>query len=284
MAIKIVTDSTADISPEIAAELDISVVPVYVRFGTETYRDGLDLSPDDFYQKLASSNLFPNTSQPSPDDFVKVYAKALDRHDGVVSIHISSRISGTLRAAELAVSKLNAIKPVQLIDSKLNSAGLALVVMAAARLAKAGAGFDVVVAEVLKAVEEVRMFGIFETTRYLIHGGRASQTIAAAVKMIKIMPLLTFHDGKIMPAGFVRAVKTGMDRIVDYVKIKAPVSELFIVHSQVIDQAMQLKNRLVEFLPEEKITINQLGAALGSHGGPGVLLVALRQDKGWKPL
>jgi DegV family protein with EDD domain len=284
MAIKIVTDSTADISPELAAEMDIEVVPIYVRFGTETYRDGVDLTPEEFYAKLGSSSIFPNTSQPSPDDFAGVYSKNLTRYDGVVSIHISSRISGTLHAAELAVKKINAIKPVQLIDSKLNSAGLALVVMAAARFARKGAGFDVVVAEALKAVQEVRMFGIFQTTKYLIHGGRASQTITSAVKILNIMPLLTFKDGKITPAGFVRTARSGMDRIYDYVKKKAPLSELCIAHSNVPDQAMQLKKRLLEFAPENRITISQLGAALGSHGGKGVLLVALRQDTGWNPV
>lgn len=283
MTIKIVTDSTADISPETVKDLGISVVPVYIRFGSETYRDGVDLTSDEFYQKLGSSNLFPSTSQPSPEDFVKVYSRCLTEYEGIISIHISSRISGTLNAAELAVRKINAIKPVQVIDSRLNSAGLALVVMAAARLAMTGAGFDAVVAETLKAIDEVRMFGLFETTRYLIHGGRASQAIMSAARVLNIMPLLTFQDGRITPAGFVRTVKNGMDRIYNYVKSKSPTSELAIVHSQVLDQALQLKKRLIEFVPEDKISVSQLGAALGSHGGPGVLLVALRKKKGWTP-
>ncbi len=284
MAIKIVTDSTADISPEIAAEMGIEIVPVYVRFGTECYRDGVDLSPAEFYEKLSASSIFPNTSQPSPDDFAGAYSRNLTKYDGIVSIHISSRISGTLHSAEIAVKKMNTIKPIQLIDSKLNSAGLALVVTAAARLAQKGASFDMVVAEALKAVQEVRMFGIFQTTKYLIHGGRASQAITSAAKILNIMPLLTFRDGRIIPAGFVRTLKSGMDRIYAYVKGKAPLSELCISHSNVPDQALQLKNRLLEFAPENGIVISQLGAALGSHGGVGVLLVALRQDTGWNPL
>jgi len=150
-------------------------------------------------------------------------------------------------------------------------------VTAAARAAQAGANLDEVVNEANKAVKEVRMFGMFETMKYLARSGRVNKTIAAASSILHIMPLLTFHEGEIVRAGLVRAMSKGMDKIYDFVKNNTPIKELTVVHSQVMDQANQLKHRLGEFIREEKIAIAELGAGLGVHGGPGVLLVALRK-------
>jgi len=152
-----------------------------------------------------------------------------------------------------------------------------LVVTAAARAAKAGAKLAEVVNEAKKAVKEIRMFGMFETMKYLARSGRVNKTIAAASGFLHVMPLLTFHDGEIVRAGLVRAVSKGTDRIYEFVKNNAPIKELTIVHSQVIDQANQLKRRLSEFIQEDKIAIAELGAGLGVHGGPGVLVIGLRK-------
>ena len=151
-------------------------------------------------------------------------------------------------------------------------------VTAAARAAQAGANQAEVVNEANKAVKDVRMFGMFETMKYLARSGRVNKTIAAASSVLHVMPLLTFHEGEIVRAGLVRAVSKGMDRIYDFVKNTSPIRELTIVHSQVIDQANQLKHRLGEFIQEEKIAIAELGAGLGVHGGPGVLLAAIRRS------
>jgi DegV family protein with EDD domain len=167
--------------------------------------------------------------------------------------------------------------PIEIIDSRLNSGGLGLVVTAAARRAKSGAGFSEVVDEANKAVDEVRMFGMFETMKYLARSGRVNKTIATASRILNVMPLLTFHDGEIVRAGLVRAISKGTDKIYEFVKKNAPVSELVIVHSKVANQADRLKERLAEFIEKEKIAIAELGAGLGVHGGPGVLLAAIRR-------
>jgi fatty acid-binding protein DegV len=123
------------------------------------------------------------------------------------------------------------------------------------------------------------MFGMFETMKYLARSGRVNKTIAAAAQFINVMPLLTFHDGEIVRAGLVRTITKGMDRIYNFVKGNVPISELVIVHSKVEDQVNQLKQRLIEFIEEEKISIAELGAGLGVHGGPGVLLAAIRRSE-----
>ena len=136
MTVKVITDSTSDIPAELARKLDIEVVPVYVRFGETVYLDGIDIGTDDFYRKLAMLPDHPATSQPSPEDFAAVYHEHAKASDGIVTITISSKISGTYNSAVLAKSIIEDSVPVEVIDSKFNSAGLGLVVIAAARLAR----------------------------------------------------------------------------------------------------------------------------------------------------
>ncbi len=263
----------------LADELGIRVVPIYLRFGDKIYRDGVDITRDDFYSMLNSSPVHPATSQPNPEDFSSVYKEYCDSMDGIISIHISSKISGTYNSANMAKRTLKSECPIEVIDSRFNSAGLGLVVTAAARMVQAGASFPEVVNEANKAVNQVGMFGMFETMKYLARSGRVNKTIARASNILKVMPLLTFHDGEIVRAGLVRATSKGMDKIYDYVRRNIPISELTIVHSQVINQANQLKKRLSEFIKEEDISIAELGAGLGVHGGPGVLLAAIRRSE-----
>ena len=278
MSIQVITDSTSDMPEGLANELGIRVVPIYLRFGDKTYRDGVDITKDEFYSMLNSSAVHPATSQPNPEDFTSVYKEYCDDAEGIVSIHISSKISGTYNSATMAKNTLKSQCPIEIIDSKFNSAGLGLVVAAAARAAKNNSDLAEVVNEANRAVREVRMYGMFQTMKYLARSGRVNKTIAAASRILNVMPLLTFHDGEIVRAGLVRAISKGMDKIYDFVKNNTPIKELTIVHSQVPDHASRLKMRLAEFIQEEIISTAELGAGLGVHGGPGVLLAAIRRS------
>jgi DegV family protein with EDD domain len=276
MAVQIITDSTSDIPKSVADALDIRIVPIYVRFGDKTYRDGVDITPDELYRRLTNSELHPATSQPNPEDFVGVFKEYCANPDGIISIHISSKISGTYNSACLAKKSLGNCCALEIVDSKFNSTGLGLVVLAAARKAKSGGSLAEVVTEANKAIAEIKMLGMFKTMKYLARSGRVNKTIASAADFLNVMPLLTFHSGEIARAGFVRTVANGMQRIVDFVKKNLPVTEINIVHSEVPDEATHLKQRISEFITEDKISISQMGAGLGVHGGPGVLLVGIR--------
>lgn len=277
MGIQVITDSTADIPEGVAEKLGIRVVPIYLRFGDKTYRDGVDIKTDEFYAKLSTSPFHPATSQPNPEDFAGVYREYCDTADGIVSIHVSSKISGTYNSATTAQRSLKSRCEIEIIDSKFNSAGLGMVVTAAARAANAGAALSEVIAETKKVIDEVGMFGFFGTMKYLSRSGRVNKTIATVSGVLHVMPLLTFRDGEIVRAGLVRTVSKGMSRIMDFVKNNTPLKELTIVHSAVMDQAVRLRQVLGEFIREDKISVTELGAGLGVHGGPGVLLVALRR-------
>ncbi len=278
MKVQVITDSTCDMPESLMKELGIKTVPIYVRFGEKTYRDGIDLTNDEFYSMLASSPVHPGTSQPNPEDFTSIYREYCGTTNGIVSIHVSSKISGVYNSANIAKKSLESQCPIEIIDSRFNSAGLGLVVKAAALAAKAGASLPEVKNEAKKAIDQVGMFGIFETMKYLARSGRVNKTIAAAASVLNVMPLLKFHDGEIVRTGLVRTIGKGIDRIIDFVKNNVPISELTIVHSKAAQQAYQMKTRLSGFIAEEKINIAELGSGLGVHGGPGVLLVAIRRS------
>jgi DegV family protein with EDD domain len=278
MRVQIITDSTCDIPEDLIEELGIRVVPIYLRFGEKTYRDGVDITKDKFYSMLISSPVHPATSQPNPEDFIRVYKDHCNTANGIVSVHVSSKISGTFNSAMIAKKVLESHCPIEVVDSHFNSAGLGLVVAAAGRMAKSGADLKLVIDEAKRATDQVRMVGMFETMKYLARSGRVNKTIARAADILNVMPLLTFNHGEIVRAGLVRTISKGIDRIYEFVKNNVPVCELVVVHSRATEQANQLKKRLNEFIQEEKINITELGAGLGVHGGPGVLLVAIRRS------
>jgi DegV family protein with EDD domain len=272
----IITDSTGDLPADIALEYQINIVPTYVRFGEHVYRDGVDLTPGQFYEKLRDSNIIPSTSQPSPEDFLKVFSQAVNNSSGIVSIHISSKISGTYNSALVAKHLLPDTFPIEVIDSRFNSAGLALTVLTAAKSAREGKDIQTITSDTLKAISEIKMFGMFSTTKYLARSGRVNKAIAVAGSILNVKPLMTFHDGEVVKAGFVRTVPQGITRILKFIESRIPISELIIVHSKIPEQADQLKTMATKYIDSNRIIVSQLGASLGVHGGPGVLLVAVR--------
>ena len=277
--VKIVTDSTSDIPAEIAENLGITIVPCYVRFGKEVFRDGVDLSTVEFYKKLAVSDSHPNTSQPSPGDFLDCYNKLAGSTDSIVSIHISSKISGVYSSAIQAKKLVDSKCRIEVVDSLFNSAGLGLITITAAKLANSGANLETVLTEVKRAISEVRMLGIFDTLKYMIRGGRITKFKGTLAGVIGVKPMLTFRDGEVVQSGLARTYSKGMDKLVTFVKDNMPVTSISISHSDFKEGAVKLKERLADIFPEERIFISELGPALGVHGGPGVLLVAIRRSE-----
>jgi DegV family protein with EDD domain len=279
LAVKVITDSTCDMPTELTQELGIRVVPVYVRFGDKVYRDGVDIQSDELYEMLTTSPHHPATSQPTPEDFTSVYKDYCESVDGIISIHISSKVSGTYNSAMIAKKTMESRCPIEVIDSKFNSAGMAIIVMAAARMAQAGMDMETIVEETRRAIGQVHMFGVFETMKYLARSGRISKAIVAAANILNVLPLLTFHEGEIVRAGLVRSFSKGLDKIYQFAESKPNISELIIVHSAILEKAEAFRKRLGWLFPEEYIRIMKLGAGLGVHGGPGVLLIGLRQEE-----
>jgi len=277
MTVKVVTDSTADLPPQIAEELGITVVPVYLRFGEKVYRDGVDISQDEFYQKLVEGPIHPSTSQPTPADFTEVYRKLSQEADGIVSIQVTSKLSGTYNSALQGREMAGVRCHIEVVDSLSVSMGLGLIAMAAARLAEAGESLQRVIEEIRQAIPCIRILGVFDTLKYLLLGGRISKAKAIMGSVLNVKPLLTMRDGELCLAGLARTRSKGIERLFNLAKDALNIQELAIVHSTTPDEAGSLKERIASIFDKKQIHIARLGPALGVHGGPGTLALALRE-------
>jgi DegV family protein with EDD domain len=278
--VKVVTDSSSDIPPEVAKELGITVVPLYIRFGEEIYRDGVDLSADQFYEKLAHARVLPKTSTPSPGDFAKTYNQLATETDSILSIHLSARYSGALNTATLAKEYVPAGCTVQVIDSKSVSMGCGLVAIAAAREARAGADLEHLLQTVNKVIWRTHILGMISDIHYLL-GGRRLSLPGAHLLLGKIGTVLRFKlVGEIYEAGRVRGRGMYFSEAKALEKLRLCVSqfpaveEMAILYAKKPEWAQDFTERIVSLLPYNRIYYARLSAATGMHSGPNAIAVA----------
>ena len=199
MAIRVVTDSTSDLPAELAQRWHITVLPCYVVEGDVTYRDGVDLSHDQFYRRLTSNASLPTTAQPSPADFRDVYEELLGQGHQVISIHVSGKLSGTLNSAEQAKSSLVEAAPIEIIDSQLASIPLGLAVLAAAEQSEQADSYQQVAGKVRRDLPLTHGFFLLDTLEYLQKGGRIGRAQAFLGSMLSVKPILKLQDGEAHP-------------------------------------------------------------------------------------
>jgi len=279
VTVKVVTDSTADLPPTLAEELGITVVPVYLRFGDEVYRDRVDINEDEFYHRLLHDTIHPSTTQPTPQDFADAYQKLSQEADGIVSVHISSRLSGTYNSAIQGKKLVENECPIEVVDSQTVSIATGLIAMEAAKIAMSGRSLQQVAAEVRQIVPYIHLIILFDTLKYLAKGGRIGKAKALMGSVLSVKPLLTVKDGELVPAGQVRTRSKGIERLFDFAKNAIDIQDLSILHSTTPDEAQILAERIGSIFPRERITIARLGPGLGVHGGPGVLAIGFREKE-----
>jgi len=277
MSIKIVTDSAADLPAVLAEELDVTVVPVYLRFGDEVYRDRVDISEDEFYQRLLHDPVHPNTTQPTPQDFASVYDKLSQDADGIISIHITSILSGTYNSAVQGKKMVGDRCPIEIVDSQTVSIAVGLTVIQASKMAKSGMSLQQIVDELGKIIPNVHLLILFDTLKYLVKGGRIGKAKGLVGSILSVKPLLTIRDGELMPSGQVRTRSKGVDRLLDFAKNATEIQDLAVLYSTTPDEAQALIERTSSIFPKERTILARLGPGLGVHGGPGILAVALRE-------
>ena len=277
MAIKIVIDSTADMPSALVQEYGITVVPLNVHFGTEVFRDSIEISPDEFYKRLASSPKLPTTSQPTVGDFLDVYQELSNTTDEIVSIHVSGKLSGTLNSANQAKGQYTGDARIEVVDSEHVSMGLGMVAIAASKAAQGGASIEDVVKEAKQTISKVQFVGLVDTLEYLEKGGRIGKAQALVGSILRLKPLLTVKDGEVHPLEKIRTRSKGIDRLCDIVKEHAPLESLAVVYTTTPDDAAQLADRLRPLVPSGDIPISQVGPVVGTHAGPGVLGISLTQ-------
>jgi DegV family protein with EDD domain len=277
MTVKIVTDSTADLPNDLVKKLGITVVPIYVRFGEEVHRDRVDISEDEFYERLEHDPAHPSTVQPGPQDFLEVYRRLAPGADGIISIHISSKLSGTCNSALMAKDMMEGKCPIEVIDTQSVTMGLGLIVIAAATMANARESRDKVVEAAKQAIPKIHLLCLLDTLKYLLLGGRIGKAKALLGSILNVKPILSLKDGEVVPAGQVRTRAKGIDKLFDFIKDAADIQDMAVVHSTTPDEAQNLAERIGSIFDRKKIKIARLGSALGVHMGPRVLVVAFRE-------
>jgi DegV family protein with EDD domain len=278
MIIKIITDSTADLPSELAKESGITVVPAYLRFGEVVYRDRISFSDEEFYERMLEDTAYPITEPANPDDFATVYKEVAREADGIISIHISSKISATYNAAQQGKKLADVGCPIEVIDSESISMGLGLLSIAATEVAQSREAFPEIVNEVRRMVSSLRMLGCFDSVKYLARGGRISHATAFFGSMLNIKPMLTTKNGEVEPAGHVYRRTTGIRRLNKFVKNIHGIQDAAVVYSTTPEEAQELAASIRTIVPAGRIFLAKMGPILGAHGGPGALLVALRTE------
>ena len=279
MTIKIVTDSAADLPSILAEELDITVVPVYLRFGEEVFRDRVDISEDEFYQRLLNDPIHPNTTQPSPQDFAIVYDKLSKEAESIISIHITGKLSGTYNSAVLGKKIAGNKCPIEVIDSQTLSIAVGLMAIRASKMARSGMSQQQIVDEVRKMISGTQLLILFDTLKYLLKGGRIGKAKALMGSVLNVKPVLSMMGGELVPSGQVRTRSKGVDRLLNFVKNAKDVQDLAVLYSTTPEEAQAFIELTASVFPQEQTILARLGPGLGVHGGPGILAVALREKE-----
>jgi len=273
MPVFVVTDSTSDIPREIVDRLGITVVPLTITFGAESYRDGVDLSADEFYARLQSAKQLPQTSQPPPALFQHAYQHLTSRGE-VVSVHLSHKFSGTIEAARGAARDVAPDK-ITIVDSGLASMALGLCAMAAAERAGSGGTREECAAAAESTASRVKLLVAFETLEYLRRGGRIGRASAFLGGLLKVKPILTVKDGETHPVTRVRSRQKALDELFALAGPDEQVEQAVVLHTTTPDDAAALADRVRAAHPGLPLIVGRFGPALGVHGGPGMIGLAV---------
>jgi DegV family protein with EDD domain len=275
--IKVVTDSTCYLPEDVLRQHDIHVVPLNVHFGQHTYREGVDLTPEQFYHLLAASPVLPTTSQPSPGEFRQVFAELSSAGYQTLCLVISSRLSGTYQSAIEAQQMLAGV-PVVVFDSLSVAAGLALMVLTAAEMAAAGYPMEVILERLEQLRHDVRLYFIVDTLEYLQKGGRIGKAAALLGSLLEIKPILAIQDGIVQPLDRARSKPKAFERLLEHFEAglePGQTLQCILVHAQALNEAQQLAAELQRRFHCRRILTTEVGAVVGTHVGPGVVGAAL---------
>lgn len=277
--IAIVTDSTADLTPELVEELGVTIVPLRVIFGNEAYREGVEITTEEFYERLVKSRQLPTTSAPSVGDFQEVYERLLKEADGIISIHISSKLSGTMQVAETARQSIAKPERIELVDSQATSVAIGFVVMEAVEAARAGAKLAEVKAAAESAVQRTQVQFMLDTLEYVRRGGRIGRARAYLGTLLRVKPILSFREGEVYPEERVRTRARGLERIIQWAVRHQKVKRAVVAHATTLDEAESIRERLAMAFPSVKVHLMRFGPVIGTHGGPGTIGVGVMEGE-----
>lgn len=269
--VRIVTDSTADLPPAIARELGITVVPLRVIFGETAFRDGVDLESAEFFRRLQHAKEHPRTSQPPPGDFHAAYERLSAETDRILSIHISSRLSGTVETARHAARAFVGICDIEVLDSRTASMAMGLAAMAAARAARKGSDLQACAEAARSVLRREEIAVALDTLEYLRRGGRIGRAQAFLGGILRLKPILSIRDGEVHPLGRVRTRRKALQEVLRICTEGKQIVEAAVMHATTPEDAEYLARELRRRFPDAAIHVGRFGSVLGVHGGPGLI-------------
>lgn len=274
--VAIVTDSTADLPDELRARLDITMVPLNVHFGTDTYLDQVELSTSRFMELLGTSPDFPTTSQPASGVFEQAFRDLAKTHDEVVCVLLSSRLSGTVQSARIAADNVRDEIPVVIVDSMNGSLGSGFQVLAAHRLAASGLSADQIAAELRPRSNRYHVIFFVDTLDHLRRGGRIGKAASLVGSMLQLKPLLRIDEGQVVPFERTRTRRKATETLVAFAENIPGIERIAALHNTTPEDAQALYQRVAHLGKQEsEVQVAELSPVLGVHVGPDVLGLAI---------
>lgn len=274
--IKIVTDTTCDLTPEMVGEYDVTIVPINIQFGTETYQEGVNMDWDLFYGKIEATGVLPTTSQPSIGAFAETYRRLAREQgaDAIISTHVTSKLSGTYQSAHQAAEEVKDEIKVYPHDSLAGSAALGFACVEASRMARAGRAPEEIIARLDEIRSRVNVILVLENLEYPKKSGRVGGLSAALGSILKMKPIISLEDGLLDTAETVRTRKKSLDRLLDIVEERvgnaAPIN-LGVVHARAPEVGQEMLSRVRERFNTQESYLSELCASLTVHFGPGTI-------------
>lgn len=273
--VAIVTDSTANLTPELYERYGVTVVPLNVHFGDEVLRDQIDITTGQFMDRLNQPGPLPTTSQPSPGAFVEAFERLAADHDEVLAVLLSSKLSGTTSSATLAMGQLSRPIPVEIVDSLNASLGLGLQVMRAAELVAQGLNASEAAAKLRLEVAAYHMVFFVDTLEFLQRGGRIGRAASLVGTLLKLKPVLRVDEGQVVPFERTRTRAKAIEALKEFVAGFPTVSRLGVLYSSDRTDADRLAADLASVVPADRLVIAQFSPVIGTHVGPGAMGVCV---------
>ncbi len=278
MTIRIVTDSTCDLAPDVAEKYGISIVPNYINFGENSYRDGIDISRKEFYEKLAGNTEPVTTSSPGVGLFMQVYQDLANKGaTQIISMHIHSGLSSLANAAQVAAETVNPLK-VTVVEMGQLALGLGHIVIKAARSAAQGLSVEKILESIHRWEEKTFVYAALNTVDYLRSSGRVPGVVVMIANLLRIKPIIQLHKGEIRLVGQVLTSSQSFERLIELMNKLEPLEKIDVLHTNAEDKAIQLQSMIHHGIhPDMEIGISEATPVLGVHIGPGGVGLACLQ-------
>jgi DegV family protein with EDD domain len=273
--VKVLTDSCSDISPQLARELGITVVPLYVQFGNETYRDNVDLTTEEFYRKLETTKIHPTTATASPAHFAQVFTELAGETKEIMAITLSEKFSAIYATALQGKAMVNKDCRIEVVDSRAGAGAQMLLAIAAAKMAQSGANLDELTDWIKRAIPKAHVRMTFDTLEYLRRGGRVGKAQAFLGGLLKVNPVLGIKDGEAFPIARCRNRAQAVDFLVDFVRGFARIEAVAFEDATTPEDVELLARRLKDVVPAENTYRSKVSPVVGAHVGPHVLAVSV---------